>query len=131
MHLLIKLALIAAAGAAGTLARYGLSGLVGRASSGAFPWGTFAVNAAGCFLFGLIWACAEERSIISAEQRTIILIGFMGAFTTFSTFMFETGELLGNSQWLLAGANLVGQNCVGVALLLAGLAAGRLVWAGV
>ncbi|HBG47196.1 MAG TPA: chromosome condensation protein CrcB [Deltaproteobacteria bacterium] len=121
-----KLVLIAAAGAAGTLARYFLGGLVQRLYGGAFPWGTFAVNMTGTFLFGVVWALAEERLVISGEARAIVLVGFMGAFTTFSTFIFETGELLRDSQWALAIGNLAIQNITGVIFLILGLAIGRL-----
>jgi len=120
-----KLILMAAAGAAGTLARYGLGGLVQRAAGEAYPWGTLAVNVAGCFLFGLVWEMGEERLLISGEARLIVLVGFMGAFTTFSTFAFETGEMLRSAQYLAAAGNLVAQNLASVGALLVGLAAGR------
>jgi fluoride exporter len=122
-----KLLLLASAGAAGTLARFGLSGLVQRIGpSGGFPWGTFAVNAVGCLLFGIVWSLAEERLIIGGATRVIVLVGFMGAFTTFSTFAFETGQMLDDSQWLLAAGNLLLQNVAGVALLLVGIALGKI-----
>jgi len=121
-----KLVLIALAGAAGTLARYFLGGLVQRLYGGAFPWGTFAVNISGTFLFGFVWSLAEERLVISGEARAVVLVGFMGAFTTFSTFMFETGELLRDSQFALAFGNIALQNVVGIIFLILGLAAGRL-----
>jgi CrcB protein len=121
-----KLAWIAASGALGTLSRYALSGTVQRFCGEKFPWGTLAVNAIGCLLFGAVWALAEQRVVISGQTRLIVLTGFMGAFTTFSTFAFEAGELLRDSQWLLAGANLVGQNVLGVTCILVGLAIGRL-----
>ncbi len=121
-----KIILIAAAGAAGTLARYFLGGLVQRLYGGSFPWGTFAVNISGTFLFGFIWSLAEERLVISGEARAVILVGFMGAFTTFSTFMFETGELMRDSEFALAFGNLALQNVVGIIFLILGLAAGRL-----
>lgn len=120
------LAYLALAGALGTLARYGLQGLVQRFAGGAgFPWGTFAVNAAGCFLFGFVWSLAEERMIVSGHTRFIVLVGFMGAFTTFSTFAFETGELLRDAEWLLALGNAVGQIVVGTALVILGAALGK------
>ncbi len=122
-----RVLLLAVAGAAGTLARYGLSGLVQRLVPGGFPWGTFAVNALGCLLFGIVWSLAEERMLISGAARIILLIGFMGAFTTFSTFAFETGQLLDDSQWLFAAGNVMLHNVVGVALLVAGIALGKLV----
>jgi len=81
----------------------------------------------GCFLFGLVWSLAENRLTITGEVRTIVLMGFMGAFTTFSSFAFETSQLLRDSQWFLAAANIVAQNLVGIAGLLLGLGAGRIV----
>lgn len=120
-----KLLLIALAGSLGTLARYGLGGLVHRLLPWPFPWGTLTVNLLGSFLFGLVWALAQERFIISSEARIIILAGFMGAFTTFSTFMFETGELLRDSQWALAAGNLLLQNLVGLVAVFAGWALAR------
>ncbi len=122
-----KLLLIALAGGAGALARYGLGGLVQGWTSSSFPWGTFAVNAVGCFAFGLIWVLGGERSGLSIETRTILLVGFMGAFTTFSTFIFETNKLMADSQWLWAAGNILLHMVVGVAMLLAGIALGRAV----
>jgi CrcB protein len=120
-----KLLWLAAAGALGTLARYGLGGLVQRVHQSAFPWGTFAVNALGCFLFGLVWTLAEERLVISGETRAIVLIGFMGAFTTFSTFAFETGAMLRDAEWLLAAVNLVAHNGLGLVCFFLGVGLGR------
>lgn len=122
-----KILWIAVGGAAGTLMRYFLGGLVQRVAGGSFPWGTFAVNMAGCFLFGLVWALIEERSLLAPSVRFVALVGFMGAFTTFSTFMFETGALVRESQWMLAFANIALQNVVGMVFLFLGLFAGRAV----
>ncbi len=122
-----KLLLIALAGGVGTLARYGLSGLVYRLAGTNFPWGTSVVNILGCFVFGLLWVLGEGRLAISGEARAIILVGFMGAFTTFSTFIFETGGLLREAQWTLALGNLALQNLVGIAALWIGFMAGRAV----
>lgn len=116
---------IAAAGGAGALARYGLGGLMHRLLGPSFPWGTFAVNILGCFLFGLIWALAETRLAISGQVRLIVLAGFMGSFTTFSTFVFETGMLLKDGQYLFTLANMLGQNLVGLVALFLGLALAR------
>ena len=116
---------IAAAGGMGALARYGLGGLVQRLWGFSFPWGTFAVNIAGCFLFGLVWALAESRFAISGQVRLIVLTGFMGSFTTFSTFVFESGMLLRDGQYLYALANMIGQNLVGLVALFLGLALAR------
>lgn len=122
-----KLIWIGLAGAVGSLARYGLAGIVQSAVGKSFPWGTMSVNLLGCLLFGLVWGLAvESRVTISAEVRLILLVGFMGAFTTFSTFSFETARLLEDSQWLAALGNLTLQNVGGLVAMFAGLALGRL-----
>ena len=122
-----RILLLSIAGTAGTLARYWLSGVVQRIVNPGFPWGTLAVNGVGCFLFGFVWTLAEERLLISGETRLILLIGFMGAFTTFSTYMFETRQLLAASEILLASVNFVAENVFGLILLIAGSALGRLI----
>lgn len=123
----MKILWLAIAGVVGTLCRYWLGGLVQRAYGGVFPWGTFAVNMTGCFLFGIVWAAAEERMLIGAELRAILLIGFMGAFTTFSSFIFETGQLMRDSQWALVAGNMVLQNITGLVMFFLGIYAGRLI----
>lgn len=122
-----RILLLALAGAAGTLARYWVSGAVYAVMGRNFPWGTAAANILGSFLFGLVWVLADERLIISGETRTIILVGFMGAFTTFSTYMFETGEMIRSAQWFSAGINFLGQGVLGVVCLTAGMALGKLI----
>lgn len=125
MNVFGKIAFIAAAGALGAVARFGLSGLVYRFYGGTFPAGTFIVNVLGCLVFGLLWPLAEERLLISSETRTIILVGFVGSFTTFSTLIFETNELLRDSEWLLAALNLGGQVAAGILALVIGMWIGR------
>jgi len=122
-----KLILIGIAGAVGALARYGLAGVVQSAFKMNFPWGTAVVNILGCFLFGLIWSICESRSAIRPEARVIVLTGFLGAFTTFSTFVFETVGLIRDSQLLAACGNLMFQNTVGIVFLFAGMMLGRLI----
>ncbi len=124
--MLNRLILIAAAGGLGTLARYALGILVRRLHGGDFPLSTLVVNAIGCFLFGLVWALAEGRIDLHPELRTVALVGFMGAFTTFSTFMFETSDLLQEQQYFLALGNITAHNAIGLVFLFAGLAGGRL-----
>ncbi len=121
-----KILLIAVAGAAGTMARYWLGSFVQRSAGMDFPWGTFAVNMAGAFLFGVVWALAEARFSHATLLRTALLTGFMGAFTTFSTFMFETSELLRASRYFLAFGNVALQNLCGMAFLFLGFSAARL-----
>ena len=122
-----KLLWIALAGAAGTLTRYWMGGAVQRLAGSSFPYGTFVINVSGCFVFGLFWALATERFNLGGEIRMIVLLGFMGAFTTFSSFVFETMELLKGSEWLLAGANLIGQNLLGLLGLFLGWTLGRMI----
>ena len=97
-----KMLWLALAGALGTLARYGLAGFVHKINGASFPWGTLGVNLTGCFLAGLLWALFEHRWPASGEMRVLVLFGFMGAFTTFSAFIMETGELVRSSAWLHA-----------------------------
>jgi len=119
-----RMAWLAAMGALGTLCRYWLDGLTLSLLGPRFPWGILVVNATGCFFFGLIFPLAEERLLISGETRFIILTGFMGAFTTFSTFTFQTAEFMRESQWSLAAMNVIGQLVVGLACMFLGLALG-------
>ena len=134
----LKLSLLAAAGATGTLARYGLSSLVGRIAQNkpwgaattqggiAFPLGTLAVNVLGCFLFGLAWSAMQHRIQIDSHTRLIVFVGFLGAFTTFSTYVFEGGQMMRSSQWLSVAAHVLAQNGLGLAALFAGLMLGQM-----
>ncbi len=80
----------------------------------------------GCFLFGAFYAFAEERTGWTGETRLIVLTGFMGALTTYSTFAFDTAAFMRESQWLLAASNILAQNVLGVALLFIGVFVGKL-----
>lgn len=134
-----KLAWLAIAGALGTVARYGLSGWAQRAfgdvgeprgwgdSAGGFPWGTLVVNVLGCFLFGLVWSLAESGLKLDGHVRLAVLTGFMGAFTTFSTYAFESGQMLRDSQWVFMAINMLAQNGLGLAAVLLGFALGRVI----
>jgi CrcB protein len=102
---------IAIAGMAGTLLRYWVSGWTYQLLGSRFAFGTLAVNVIGCLLFGVVWALSEERMAIDTLTRTVILVGFMGAFTTFSTFAFETMNYIRDSEYVLAFLNVAG-NCL-------------------
>ncbi|SIN77721.1 fluoride efflux transporter CrcB [Halodesulfovibrio marinisediminis] len=121
-----KIILLFCAGGLGSLSRYLLSGVFQRAINISFPIGTYLVNIIGCFLFGLIWAYAQDRLSLSPDFRAIVLTGFMGAFTTFSTFIFESTALLDSTQWPYFLLNVVGQIITGVILLKFGLSLGKL-----
>ncbi len=103
---------VAAGGALGAVLRYQLAGWVERAIKGSgFPGGTLAVNALGCLALGVLLGLAEHRWQLSHERRLFLVIGILGSLTTFSTFGFETVELLreGKHGFALASvaANLV------------------------
>ncbi len=125
--MLQKLTLLALAGALGTLARYGLAGGVQKIYGTPSPWGTFAVNIIGCFLAGLLWALFEGRWQVSAETKTVLLVGFMGAFTTFSAFILESSELARSATWMNAAANVALQTGLGFLALFIGAALARTV----
>ena len=122
MHKFVVLGL---AGAAGTLARFWLGGVAQRLGGEGFPLGNFVVNLSGCLFFGFVYAAVENRSGLPGDLRLYALTGFMGAYTTFSTYMFESVALMQHGQWLYAGINLAGQTFLGVVCILAGLALGR------
>ena len=121
-----KFLFLGLAGALGTLTRYWLSGVIQRLAATEFPLGTATVNVIGCLLFGLLWAFLESRVSVSGQMRTIIFIGFFGAFTTFTSFAFETSQFLDESQWFWASGNILVQNVIGIAGVLIGLAVGKL-----
>jgi len=117
---LTRLLLIAAAGAAGTLARYGLSSWVRGLSSSTFPWGTLVVNAIGCFLFGVILTLVRERGVIESDTANVLMVGFLGAFTTFATFAFESGDFWRAGAMGSMFLNITLNVVLGLALFLGG-----------
>ena len=116
---------IAAAGAVGALARYGLEGFVSRRASGAFPWGTFAVNISGAFVLGFVFTLMTEQFAVAPWIRGAITIGLLGAYTTFSTLSFETYRLLEDGAIGIAAANAFGSLAAGLGAVYLGVVAGR------
>jgi CrcB protein len=112
---LLNLLLVAIGGAIGSTARYVLSQLLQRATGTLFPIGTFAVNCAGCLVFGAIAGAAEQRVHMAPELRLFLLVGILGGFTTFSSYAFESYALLRDGQFLAASMNIVGQVVAGLA----------------
>lgn len=108
-----KLFLIGLAGFVGTLARYGLSGVIAKRYGETFPLGTLAVNLIGCFLVGLLFYLMQERFLVNQNVRTIILIGLLGGFTTFSSLGLQTFTLLQDGEIGLAAVNLGASNLIG------------------
>jgi CrcB protein len=121
--------LIAVAGALGAVARYGLGGLVHKWAGAGFPWGTLIVNLLGCFALGLLMRLSLDNAV-SDETRLMIGTGFLGAFTTFSTFGYETLRLLETGAFGLAAANAAGSLILGLGCVWLGGVAARLITGG-
>lgn len=116
---------LAAGSLAGGLARYFMAGGVYRALGTAFPYGTFLVNMSGCFLIGLFDCLAAERFALSPAARLLLMTGFCGAFTTFSTLILETSNLMRGGDFLRALINVAGSLLGGLILLRLGTLVGR------
>jgi CrcB protein len=117
--------LIGVGGFAGAIARYVVDGVVADRTGGGFPWGTLVINVSGSFLLGFLFALTAERAILPAEIRGPLMIGFLGAYTTFSTWMLESWGLIESGSYLPALANLGGSVVVGLVAVAAGLLIGR------
>lgn len=113
-------------GAAGTGARYLLSGWLLRIAGPAFPWGTLAVNVLGSFLLGLIMQVAMTTDLLPPALRLALTTGLMGGFTTYSTFNYETLQYFQQNDWLFGFANLAATVVVCLAAGGLGVVAGRL-----
>lgn len=110
----MRSAWIGVAGFAGALSRYQLEGWVSRQAEGAFPWGTFVVNLSGCLLLGFVITLLTERVLPHPTVRSALTIGFLGAYTTFSTFAYETFRLGEDGALGLAMLNVVASVGLGV-----------------
>ena len=120
-----KILLLGTAGFFGTLARYSLQGLVQGIAGSAFPFGTLAVNVLGCFVLGVLNGLFTDRFIIDPQWRVCFTVGFCGAFTTFSTLVFETGQLAGGREWFLSLANVLVSLILGLFFLWLGMVIAR------
>ncbi len=100
---------VAIGGAAGAVTRWLIASTVQRLAGGSFPWGTLVVNAAGSFALGFLFVWLLERSSSGELVRMAITVGFLGAFTTFSTYSLESIRLLQSGAFGLAAANIFGQ----------------------
>ena len=120
-----KIILIALAGLVGTLLRYWLSGFLARQYGETFPWGTMAVNLIGCFVAGALFVLTEKRFLVSPTIRTVILIGLLGGFTTFSAYGLQTFALLRDGEFGLAMLNVVASNILGLFMVWAGYVFGK------
>jgi len=118
--------IIGIGGFLGAVARYGVGLWIGQKWGRSFPLGTFFINVSGSFLIGFLMALFTERIMLNPQWRMFLVIGFLGAYTTFSTFEYETGALLRDSEWLIASLNVVLSVFVGFTALKLGESAARI-----
>ena len=111
---MLRILLIGLAGLLGTLGRYWLSGVVARRYGETFPAGTLVVNVLGCLLIGLLFYVFQERYLVGQTARTVILVGFLGGFTTFSSYGLQTFTLLQDGELAYAALNVVASNLLGI-----------------
>ncbi|PID85457.1 MAG: fluoride efflux transporter CrcB [Chloroflexi bacterium] len=111
---------IGVGGAIGAILRFVISGITYNVLGQNFPWGTFVVNMVGCFLIGLLAQLFEE-SAISPNLRVLILVGGLGAFTTFSTYALENVNLLRNGEWGAALIDVVLSTVLGLIFVILGM----------
>ena len=121
-----KIIYLMVAGSLGTLARYGISIFFNKYAVVNFPIGVFAANMLGSFLFGLIWALSEDKGIVNSNMRLIILVGFMGSFTTFSTFAFDNTIYITQLDWAKLVLNILANNIGGIFLIYLGFKLSKL-----
>ena len=117
----MQFALVGLAGAAGTLLRAGCTGLATRLVGSGFPWGTLAVNVAGSFAFGAIMGWVRSRDALPGSPEMILLVGLLGGFTTYSSYAFQSVELVEGGRPLEAAAYVVATNLLALAAAWAGL----------
>ena len=116
--------LVALGGGIGSLTRYLVGGWFASRFGSAFPYGTFFINVSGSFVIGFFLAFTQERLTISPHWRLFFAVGFVGGYTTFSTFEYESIRLLQDGELLLGTVYLVGSVIVGAFSVFAGIALG-------
>ena len=121
----MRLLMIAIGGALGALARYGVSTAIQDRLPAGFPWGTFIVNLTGCFVMGVVATLLTERTMANPNLRYLIPIGFIGAYTTFSAFEYDTFRALTEGAWVAGLLNVLASVIVGYAALWAGVSLAR------
>jgi len=117
--------LIGIGGAAGALARFAVDSWVSTRVPDGFPWGTLVINVSGSFVLGLLFVLTVERAVLPSDLRSPLMIGFLGAYTTFSTWMLETWRLVEVGAVGAALFNLGGSTLLGVLALVSGMVIGR------
>jgi CrcB protein len=116
-----NLLLVGGGGFLGSVARYVVSGIVLHSTGAArFPYGTLVVNVGGCLIIGVIAGFAERAGLFTPETRLFLMTGFLGGFTTFSAFAYETVFLAREHAWVSAFINVLAQVVLGLLAVLAG-----------
>jgi CrcB protein len=128
MSFLERTLMIAVGGAIGSCARYELGALIARRYGTVFPWGTFVINVTGSLILGFFLALALERVELDPRWRFFVAVGICGGYTTFSTFAWETVQLIDGRNFLLAALNAGGSAVAGVIAVVAGAALARWIW---
>jgi CrcB protein len=118
--------LIGIGGFLGANARYLVGGWIAERFGAAFPYGTLVINVSGSFILGFFLVFISERLFVHPNWRLFFAIGFLGAYTTFSTFSFESLALIQERAYLLAMANMVGSVLLGLTAALGGMIVARL-----
>ena len=121
---------LAFAGALGALSRYGLSGFTQRIMGAGFPYGTLIVNVLGCLIIGFVMQVGLTTDVIPRTLRVVITIGFLGAFTTFSSFSWETLRLMEDGAWLAASTNILANVILCLLAVYIGSAIGKVTFGG-
>lgn len=121
----MRYVMIALGGALGALARYEVAARIQARVPAGFPWGTFAVNVSGCLLMGVVMTMLTERLVAHPQWRFLVPIGFIGAYTTFSTFEFEAFRANTDGAWLIGGGYVVGSVAAGYVALWLGVILAR------
>jgi fluoride exporter len=116
---------IALGAVVGASARYFLSLLIARDFSSSFPYGTLLINVTGSLIAGFFLVFSTERVLLDPRWRLLVVIGFCGSYTTFSSYAYESFALMERGQWLLTGINIVGGNVLSLAAVVAGAALAR------
>lgn len=119
---MLKILVIGLGGFVGAVSRYGVGVAVHRHLDTSFPYGTFVVNFLGCLVLGGLLHWGTERAALSPHWHLFLTIGVLGAFTTFSTFGYETVGLLQSARWTAAGLNVVGNVLLGLSAVWLGRA---------
>jgi len=110
----------------GANARYWMSRSALRLLGPVFPYGTLAINVLGSFVLGFFLVWTTQRGMVDPRWRLLIAVGFCGGFTTFSSYAFESMALMEQGQWLLVATNIVSNNLLSLAAVVAGMALARL-----